>query len=86
MFLRVLVAIGSGRSKLVSRGSIFHAFPSLRVFNAEKYYLRWTTNRCSRSLLVRCIKLKVIILESIRNVAGYVGCMTFLVDGDFAHE
>ena len=58
VFLRVLVAIGSGRSKLVHRGSIFHTFPSLRVFNVEKYCLRWMTNRCSRSLLVEYIKLK----------------------------
>ena len=58
VFLRVLVAMGSGRSKLVHRGSIFHAFPSLRVFNVEKYCLRWMANRHSRGLLVECIKLK----------------------------
>ena len=58
MFLRVLVAMGSGRLKLTHRGSIFHAFSSLRVFNAEKYCLRWMIKRYSRGLLVECIKLK----------------------------
>ena len=84
--LRVLVAMGSGRLKLVHRGSIFNAFPPLRVFNAEMYCLRWKTNKCSRGRLVECMKLKVIILQSRRKVACYVGCMTFLVDGDFVHE
>ena len=58
VFLRVLVAIGSGRSKLACRGSIFHTFLSLRIFNAEKHCLRWMTNRGSRGLLVKCAKLK----------------------------
>ena len=58
VFLRVLVAIGSGRAKLVHRGSIFYAFPSLMAFNAEKYCLMWMTDRCSRGLLVKCAMLK----------------------------
>ena len=86
VFLRVLVAIGSGRSKLVHRGSIFHTFPLLRVFNAEKYCFRWITKRISRGLLVECMNLNIMILESRRKVVCYVRCMTFLTHGDFTHE
>ena len=60
-FLRVLVAMGSSGSILMCRDSIIHAFLSQRVFNAERYCLRWMTNRYSRSLLVESAKMRFIV-------------------------
>ena len=80
-FIGLVVAMGSSGFMSECRGSNFHAFPSLRVFNAEYCCLRWTPNEFSKDLLGVHI-----ILESSRMVRGYVGLIIVLVDSDFAKE
>ena len=81
VFIGLVVTMESSGLMSECRGSNFHAFPSLRVFNAEYCCLRWKPNELSRDLLGACA-----ILESRRTVRYYVGLIIVLVDGDFPKE
>ena len=80
-FIGLIVAMGSSGLMSECRGSNFHAFPSLRIFDAEYCCHRWKPNELSRDPLGVCA-----ILESRRTVGCYVGLIIVLVDGDFAKE